>query len=83
MGKLTLRDAITKGLSEALDSNDKCYLLGEDIGEYGGAYAVPSSFLIGKDGSIIWSYPGAILKNYDPQTFADLVYKIEKELKVE
>ena len=24
----------------------------------------------------------AILKNYDPQTFADLVYKIEKELKV-
>jgi len=40
MGKLTLRDAINKGLSEALDSNDKCYLLGEDIGEYGGAYAV-------------------------------------------
>lgn len=31
MGKLTLRDAINKGLSEALDSNDKCYLLGEDI----------------------------------------------------
>ena len=49
---------------------------------YDGVYAVPSSFLIGKNGNIIWKYPGAILKNYDPQTFADLVYKIEKELKV-
>ena len=50
--------------------------------DYGGVYAVPSSFLIGKNSEIIWSYPGAILKNYDPQTFADLIYKIEKELKV-
>jgi len=49
--------------------------------DYGGVYAVPSSFLIGKEGSIIWSYPGAILKHYDPQTFSALVYKIEKELK--
>jgi len=51
--------------------------------DYGGVYAVPSSFLIEKGGSIVWSYPGAILKKYDPQTFADLVYRIEKELKVE
>ena len=51
--------------------------------DYDGVYAVPSSFLIGKKGNIKWKYPGAILKNYDPQTFADLVYKIEKELKVE
>ena len=51
--------------------------------EYGGVYAVPSSFLIGKNGSIVWSFPGAILKNYDPQTFATLVYKIEKELKTQ
>ena len=51
--------------------------------DYGGVYAVPSSFLVGKEGSIIWSYPGAILKLYDPQTFASLVYEIEKALKVE
>ena len=51
--------------------------------DYGGVYAVPSSFLVGKNGNIVWSYPGAILKNYDPQTFATLVYGIEKELKVE
>jgi len=50
--------------------------------DYDGVYAVPSSFLVGKNGNIIWKYPGAILKNYDSQTFADLVYKIEKELKV-
>ena len=49
--------------------------------DYGGVYAVPSTFLIGKKGSIIWKYPGAILKDYDPQTFATLVYEIEKELK--
>ena len=49
--------------------------------DYGGVYAVPSSFLVGKNGAIVWSYPGAILKNYDPQTFAALVYEIEKELK--
>ena len=49
--------------------------------DYGGVYAVPSSFLVGKNGSIVWSYPGAILKNYDPQTFSTLVYEIEKELK--
>ena len=51
--------------------------------DYGGVYAVPSSFLIGKNKNIVWSYPGAILKNYDPQTFSALVYEIEKELKVE
>ena len=49
--------------------------------DYGGVYAVPSSFLVGKNGTILWSYPGAILKSYDPQTFAALVYEIEKELK--
>jgi len=50
--------------------------------EYGGVYAVPSSFLIGKEGNIIWSYPGAVLKEYDPETYSKLIYNIEKELKV-
>ena len=49
--------------------------------DYGGVYAIPSTFLVGNKGSIIWKYPGAILKDYDPQTFAALVYEIEKELK--
>ena len=45
MSKLTLREAISKGLMEALDSNENCLLLGEDIGESGGAYAVTKGFL--------------------------------------
>jgi peroxiredoxin len=49
--------------------------------DYGGVYAVPSTFLVGKKGSIVWKYPGAILKDYDPQTFATLIYEIEKGLK--
>ena len=50
--------------------------------EYGGVYAVPSSFLIDKKGEIIWKYPGAILKDYDPQTFTSLLYQIEKSINV-
>ena len=49
--------------------------------DYGGVSAVPSSFLINKKGKIVWKYPGAILKDYDPQTYAKLIYEIEKGLK--
>ena len=45
MGKLTLRGAISKGLEEALYSDEKVFLLGEDIAEYGGAYAVTKGLL--------------------------------------
>ncbi|MFQ6609823.1 MAG: peroxiredoxin family protein [Fidelibacterota bacterium] len=31
---------------------------------YGGIYSVPQTFLIGRDGSIKMSYPGAIIKGY-------------------
>ena len=49
---------------------------------YGGVPAVPWSFLIGVDGSIIKTYPGAILKSYDPVMFQDLTYNIERQLKI-
>ena len=45
MSKLTLRAAISKGLEEALSSDENVFLLGEDIGEYGGAYAVTKGLL--------------------------------------
>ena len=32
-------------LSEALDQDDRVFLMGEDIGAYGGAYAVTKGFL--------------------------------------
>ena len=49
---------------------------------FGGIPAVPWSFLIGIDGEIIKTYPGAILKDYDPILFQDLTYTIEKQLKI-
>ena len=47
---------------------------------YGGVPAVPWSFLVGVDGEIIQTYPGAILKNYDPVTYQSLVSTIEAEI---
>ncbi len=49
---------------------------------YGGIPAVPWSILINKKGEIVRIYPGAILKEYDPQMFYDLVLNIEKNLEV-
>ena len=44
MTRLTMREAISRGLREALEDND-VFLMGEDIGAYGGAYAVTRGFL--------------------------------------
>ena len=45
MAEIILRDAVTRGLKEALDQDDRVFLMGEDIGAYGGAYAVTRGFL--------------------------------------
>lgn len=45
MGNMTLREAVTKGLEEAMDADDRVFIMGEDIGAYGGAYAVTKGFL--------------------------------------
>ena len=47
---------------------------------YGGIYSIPQSFLIDKDGQIIRAYPGAILKDYNPNMYADLIFNIEASL---
>jgi len=43
--EMTIRDAITRGLRDALDGDDRVFLMGEEIGAYGGAYAVTKGFL--------------------------------------
>ena len=48
---------------------------------YGGIPAVPWSFLVGIDGEIIATYPGAILKQYDPLTYYRLEQSILSEIK--
>ena len=45
MAEIQLREAIVRGLQEALDADNRVILLGEDIGDYGGAYAVTTGFL--------------------------------------
>ena len=40
-----MREAIAKALHEALDENENAFIMGEDIGEYGGAYAVTKGML--------------------------------------
>ena len=45
MPEMIIREAIARGLSEALDQDDNVFLIGEDIGAYGGAYAVTTGFL--------------------------------------
>ena len=47
---------------------------------YGGVPAVPWSFLVGINGEIIDTYPGAILKQYDPVTYSRLEQTIISEL---
>ena len=45
MAEMILRDAMAKALREALDTDDRTFLMGEDIGAYGGPYAVTRGFL--------------------------------------
>ena len=45
MTEMILRDAVAKARREALDTDDRTFLMGEDIGAYGGPYAVTRGFL--------------------------------------
>ena len=40
MSEMRLREALSLGLTEALDNDERVVLLGEDIGKYQGSYAV-------------------------------------------
>jgi len=48
--------------------------------EYGGIHSIPMSFLINKKGEIIRIYPGAIIKQFDPNIYTDLILHIEDAL---
>jgi pyruvate dehydrogenase E1 component beta subunit len=45
MPEMILREAMAQALREALDGDERVFLMGEDIGAYGGAYAVTRGFL--------------------------------------
>jgi len=50
------------------------------ITDYGAGYSVPVSFLVNTKGELIRGYPGAILRQYNPGMYADLIYNIESSL---
>ena len=43
--KITYREALKQGLREALQNDERVFLMGEDVGRYGGAFAVSKGFL--------------------------------------
>ena len=43
--KMTYREAIRQALHEALKADKRVFLMGEDVGRYGGSYAVSKGFL--------------------------------------
>lgn len=45
MTKTTYREAVKAGLRDALQSDPRVFLMGEDVGRYGGAYACSKGFL--------------------------------------
>ena len=45
MAEITFREAITRGLEEAIETDENVFIMGEDIGEYGGAYSVTKGFI--------------------------------------
>jgi pyruvate/2-oxoglutarate/acetoin dehydrogenase E1 component len=45
MSTITYRDAVRTALREALTADPRVFLMGEDVGEYGGSYAVSKGLL--------------------------------------
>ena len=45
MPLINYRDAMTKALREALIEDENMFIMGEDVGAYGGAYAVTKGML--------------------------------------
>ncbi len=43
--RITYREALKQGIREALQKDDRVFLLGEDVGRYGGAFAVSKGLL--------------------------------------
>ena len=45
MPEMILREAVARALRESLDNDDRVFIMGEDIGAYGGAFAVTKGLL--------------------------------------
>jgi pyruvate dehydrogenase E1 component beta subunit len=57
MAEMTYRDAIAQALREELRNDDRVFLMGEDIGKYGGSYVVTKGFLDEFGEERVWDTP--------------------------
>lgn len=57
MPEIDYREALSWALREALDNDKRVFVMGEDIGPYGGAYAVTKGFLERYGSERIWETP--------------------------
>ena len=46
-GRITYREAMRTALREALQRDERVFLMGEDVGRYGGCFAVSKGLLAG------------------------------------
>ena len=44
MARITIREALSQALWEEMEANEKIFLMGEEIGVWGGTYAVTRGF---------------------------------------
>ena len=44
MAKITMREAISQALMEEMDRDPKVFIMGEEVGVWGGTYAVTKGF---------------------------------------
>ena len=44
MTKITMREAISKALWEEMESDPSVFILGEEVGVWGGSYAITKGF---------------------------------------
>ena len=45
MARMTMREAVSKALWEEMERDEKVYIQGEEVGVWGGTYAVTKGFL--------------------------------------
>jgi pyruvate dehydrogenase E1 component beta subunit len=43
---LTMREAVKEGMRDALQRDERVFLMGEDVGRYGGAFAASKGLLV-------------------------------------
>ncbi len=46
MAKITMREAISQALWEEMERDPKVFIMGEEVGVWGGSYAVTEAFMI-------------------------------------